>query len=510
MFAQMCEAVAACHDASVFHRDIKPENFIVAEGGAFNHDGICGGEVTVKLLGFGLSTRDAVSSEMDCGSPPYMSYECRNNVAPVYKPRGADIWSLGMILINMLYHCNPWSDTIRVGFSSFDEYLSNPVGFFMTRFIGMTLPVAKFLVGNVFCILDDPTDDSQRIDAREFGIWVRDLPVLMAASQPESHTHVPSTMSVSTTHSLASAPASHHPSVRPSLTRNTLVDSALDYNPYDDLVSPALNVVPEEGENGEWQQQPRGRVGHHEPDVARSPSHSEWSSNGATRSASPTSKPVTNAFQMFAREIKHPTRPRALIRTFGSPASGSHALDVVPPYDPDFFEGCESLPSTSRALAHEVGGLTRPTATKRTNKQNLAFGKGQGGNVATRSTRSGWRISNLHSDSARPTRVSNMITELGSSPPQPKKRPQLSNYQRTRKDKFSVFRPVRDLTNSDDDTDVRNDSGDDNCEDEFFDVDSGSYNGPRSTKTMSKRSFSTGSFVTRSVVSVDSSNVSVY
>ncbi len=71
-----------------------------------------------------------------------------------------------------LYHCNPWVDTVKDGCSSFDQYLLNPTNFFMRRFSGMTLPVANFLVDNVFCILDDPTDDSQRIGAREFGVWV--------------------------------------------------------------------------------------------------------------------------------------------------------------------------------------------------------------------------------------------------------------------------------------------------------------------------------------------------
>jgi serine/threonine protein kinase len=74
MFSQMCEAVATCHDASVFHRDIKPENFIVTDGWVFNQDGIRERKVIVKLSDFGLSTRDAVSSDMDCGSAPYMSY----------------------------------------------------------------------------------------------------------------------------------------------------------------------------------------------------------------------------------------------------------------------------------------------------------------------------------------------------------------------------------------------------------------------------------------------------
>ena len=52
----------------------------------------------------------------------------------------------------------------------------------MREFSGMTLPVANFLVRNVFCILDRPTDDTQRISAREFGVWVRDLPDNMTAS----------------------------------------------------------------------------------------------------------------------------------------------------------------------------------------------------------------------------------------------------------------------------------------------------------------------------------------
>jgi len=86
MFAQMCEAVATCHDASVFHRDIKPENFIVTDGWAFNPDGIRERKVVVKLSDFGLSTRDAVSSDMDCGSAPYMSYGTQSSFIPLSTP----------------------------------------------------------------------------------------------------------------------------------------------------------------------------------------------------------------------------------------------------------------------------------------------------------------------------------------------------------------------------------------------------------------------------------------
>ena len=74
MFAQMCEAVATCHDVSVFHRDIKPENFIVTDGWTLKKDGVRERKVVVKLSDFRLSTRDAISTDMDCGSAPYMSF----------------------------------------------------------------------------------------------------------------------------------------------------------------------------------------------------------------------------------------------------------------------------------------------------------------------------------------------------------------------------------------------------------------------------------------------------
>jgi serine/threonine protein kinase len=70
----MCEAVANCHNASVFHRDIKPENFIVTDGWFTSPDNRQERKVVVKLSDFGLSTYDAESADMDCGSAPYMSY----------------------------------------------------------------------------------------------------------------------------------------------------------------------------------------------------------------------------------------------------------------------------------------------------------------------------------------------------------------------------------------------------------------------------------------------------
>ncbi|KAF9047326.1 hypothetical protein BJ165DRAFT_1403061 [Panaeolus papilionaceus] len=214
MFGQMCDAVAACHAQQVFHRDIKPENFIVTDGLVNLPDGRTERKVIVKLTDFGLSTTDTESSDMDCGSAPYMSYECRNNVAPTYRPRAADVWSLGIVLINMLYHFNPWTDTAQDACSSFDDYLRDPVNFFLYRFTGMTRQVAEFLAHKVFCILQDTTDDSLRVSAADFGAWAKNLPTLLGGGHGMHRT-----VSNSSTqgHRLSlSMPISHRPTSRPS------------------------------------------------------------------------------------------------------------------------------------------------------------------------------------------------------------------------------------------------------------------------------------------------------
>lgn len=128
--------------------------------------------------------------------------ECRNNVAPTYKPRGADVWSLGIVLINMLYHHNPWTDTSlsQLTFSpictSFAAYLTNPILFFTSRFAGMTKPLAELLSSRIFCILDNNQDDQQRIQAADLGSWVRanlvdvlqeDLSIKRSSSQTQAH-----------------------------------------------------------------------------------------------------------------------------------------------------------------------------------------------------------------------------------------------------------------------------------------------------------------------------------
>lgn len=223
MFSQMCDAVAACHAQQVFHRDIKPENFIVTDASWTTSDGRSERRVVVKLTDFGLSTTDLESADVDCGSAPYMSYECRNNVAPTYRPRAADVWSLGIVLINMLYHTNPWTDTAQGACSSFDLYLRDPTNFFMQRFMGMTRPVAETLATRVFCILDG--DHSPRMSAAEFGVWARNLPNLLGGHSVQRTVSSGSTQGhrISLSLPMSHRPSSRHPSGCTAAARTPLI-----------------------------------------------------------------------------------------------------------------------------------------------------------------------------------------------------------------------------------------------------------------------------------------------
>ncbi|KAK6094460.1 Serine/threonine protein kinase [Batrachochytrium dendrobatidis] len=121
LFAQLADAVAMSHSKRIYHRDLKPENVLVTYPG----DIYAEQDLIVKLTDFGLATTDAVSTEFGCGSVRYMAPEClagdaewRRNApahiikslaAPVaYSPPANDVWSLGIILINLLTGKNPW------------------------------------------------------------------------------------------------------------------------------------------------------------------------------------------------------------------------------------------------------------------------------------------------------------------------------------------------------------------------------------------------------------------
>jgi len=137
VFLQILDAVEYCHGLGIYHRDLKPENVLVTDGGE-----------TVKLADFGLATASDRSEDYGCGSTFYMSPECLDPSSrrPFYYCAPNDVWSLGVILVNLTCGRNPWKQA-SVEDQTFRAYTRTP-GFLRT-----ILPVTAELddiLGSIF------------------------------------------------------------------------------------------------------------------------------------------------------------------------------------------------------------------------------------------------------------------------------------------------------------------------------------------------------------------------
>ncbi|KAJ9155766.1 Kinase-like protein [Coniochaeta hoffmannii] len=107
---QLIDAVEYIHSKGIYHRDIKPENIFLTESGA------------MKLGDFGLATRETWTYENSVGSDRYMSPEQYDSAGAGYSPAQADIWAIGVCLLNVLFSRNPFttpteSDPLFLDFS---------------------------------------------------------------------------------------------------------------------------------------------------------------------------------------------------------------------------------------------------------------------------------------------------------------------------------------------------------------------------------------------------------
>ncbi|PIL35131.1 transporter [Ganoderma sinense ZZ0214-1] len=115
-FLSLIDAVEACHSLRIYHRDLKPENILVSDDRS-----------QVFLADFGLATNQPIVQEFYCGTAAYMSPECIGHLSGFrpYYTAFSDIWSLGVILVNMISGRNPWEKATLTD-PCFVQYVENP------------------------------------------------------------------------------------------------------------------------------------------------------------------------------------------------------------------------------------------------------------------------------------------------------------------------------------------------------------------------------------------------
>ncbi|KAL2066934.1 hypothetical protein VTL71DRAFT_1358 [Oculimacula yallundae] len=149
-FLQILDAVEYCHSLGIYHRDLKPENVLVSRSGN-----------QVLLADFGLATMDPKSEDHGCGSTFYMSPECldQSSRSASYRCAPNDIWSLGVILVNLTCGRNPWKqasteDSTYKAFSRNREFLKTilPLTDELNEILGMIFernPEKRITIGEL-------------------------------------------------------------------------------------------------------------------------------------------------------------------------------------------------------------------------------------------------------------------------------------------------------------------------------------------------------------------------
>lgn len=104
---------------------------------------------------------------------------------PSYEPKGADVWSLGIVLLNLLFHRCPWADP-TLDDPDFCAFRRDPVHFLETRFEGIGNEVATFLANRVFCDVEDVDLSPESVDAPLPSSVATATPLSMRRSMPRN------------------------------------------------------------------------------------------------------------------------------------------------------------------------------------------------------------------------------------------------------------------------------------------------------------------------------------
>jgi serine/threonine protein kinase len=136
--ASLVLALSHIHSQGVAYRDLKPENIMLSSNGY------------LKVIDFGLAKRvpytKVVANEKTvchktytlCGTPEYLAPEVICNLG---YDRGVDIWSLGVLLYEMIMQTTPFAVTNKDGSPSLEENITSLfTNIAMVKRIGVQFP----------------------------------------------------------------------------------------------------------------------------------------------------------------------------------------------------------------------------------------------------------------------------------------------------------------------------------------------------------------------------------
>ncbi|KAI7847540.1 kinase-like domain-containing protein [Circinella umbellata] len=144
-FSQILEAIDYMHQHSVYHRDLKLENILLKTSDLDDN------LIECKVADFGLATRERYNMEFGCGSTSYLAPEHfdndqddsieqdyyyqentnggknkKNEQSLVYDAAASDIWSLGILLLALLFGRNPWEEATMMDMA-YREFQCDPM-----------------------------------------------------------------------------------------------------------------------------------------------------------------------------------------------------------------------------------------------------------------------------------------------------------------------------------------------------------------------------------------------
>jgi eukaryotic-like serine/threonine-protein kinase len=135
LFAQVCRAVQHAHQKGVIHRDLKPSNVLVA---------VTDAEPICKIIDFGIARAVGQTAEdatrltqlgLSPGTPAYMSPEQVEGGRDV--DTRSDIYSLGVLLYELLAGVLPFDDKAYVGWALHTQHMVRDAPVPSARFAGL-------------------------------------------------------------------------------------------------------------------------------------------------------------------------------------------------------------------------------------------------------------------------------------------------------------------------------------------------------------------------------------